>query len=61
MRLRLDLFAKMLGMKPGALLHVLRTQEHLEGIPLPKKFRRGSTIFFEQSECLLFIARWKLK
>jgi len=61
MLIRLDLFAKMIGIKPAYLLHVVRIQDHLEGIPLPKKIRRGSTFFFEQSECLLFIIRWKLR
>lgn len=40
MRITLDSFADMLGMKTGEVLHVLRTGGELDGVPLPATLRR---------------------
>ncbi|ROC77438.1 hypothetical protein [Enterobacter hormaechei] len=40
MRISLDSFADMLGMKAGEVLHVLRTGGELDGVPLPATLRR---------------------
>ncbi|EOZ6414793.1 hypothetical protein ACQUXI_003936 [Cronobacter turicensis] len=40
MRITLDSFAAMLGMKTGEVLHILRTGGELDGVPLPATLRR---------------------
>ena len=59
MYIRLDVFADMLGLRPGDLLHALRSTGQLDGLPLPARRQvRGAAVMFDQSEAIAFSHRW---
>ncbi|WP_336796195.1 hypothetical protein [Erwinia aphidicola] len=62
MYIRLDLFADMLGIRPGDLLHAVRTNGKLEGLPLPARQQvRGAAIMFLQDEAIGFLKLWETR
>lgn len=59
MYIRLDVLTGMLGVRPGKLLHAIRTNGQLEGLPLPARRQiRGAVVMFDQSEAIAFLPRW---
>lgn len=59
MYIRLDVFASLLRVRPGVLLHAARTNGMLDGIQLPASRQvRGATLMFDQAEATGFAARW---
>lgn len=59
MYMRLDVFADMLRVRPGELLHAVRTSGELDGMLLPARRQvRGAALMFSQAEAVDFAARW---
>jgi len=59
MYIRLDVFAALLRIRPGELLHAVRTTGEMGGMTLPARSRvRGEAIMFDQAEATDFAARW---
>lgn len=59
MYIRLDVFAGLLGVRPGELLHAVRTTGELDGMPLPARRQvRGAALMFYHAEATEFAARW---
>jgi hypothetical protein len=62
MYIRLDVFAGLLKVRPGALLHAVRTTGELEGLLLPARHQvRGAAVMFNQAEAIEFAARWHVR
>ena len=62
MYIRLDLFAGMLSIRPGDLLHAVRTDGMLQGLPLPRRRHvRGAAVMFVQDEALAFVQQWEAR
>lgn len=59
MYIRLDVFAGLLRVRPGELLHAVRTSGTLDGMSLPARHQvRGAAIMFDQAEATEFASRW---
>lgn len=59
MYIRLDVFASLLGVRPGELLHAVRTRGELDGMVLPARHQvRGAAVMFDQAEATVFAMRW---
>lgn len=59
MYIRLDVFADLLRVPPGELLHAVRTTGELDGMLLPARRQvRGAALMFDQAEATAFAARW---
>lgn len=59
MYMRLDVFADLLRVRSGVLLHAVRTTGELDGMRLPVRRQvRGAAIMFNQVEAMEFAARW---
>lgn len=59
MYIRLDVFAGLLKVRSGDLLHAVRTRGELDGMPLPARHQvRGAAVMFDQMEAIAFAARW---
>lgn len=59
MYIRLDVFAGLLRVRPGELLHAVRTTGELDGMPLPARRQvRGAALMFYHAEATEFAARW---
>lgn len=59
MYIRLDVFAGLLRVRPGELLHAVRTSGTLDGMPLPARHQvRGAAVMFDQAEASEFAERW---
>lgn len=62
MLMRLDVFAALLGIRPGELLHAIRTEGLLEGMTLPARRQvRGSAVMFNHEEAITFAKRWQAR
>lgn len=59
MYIRLDVFASLLRVRPGELLHAVRTTGELDGLLLPARRQvRGAALMFDHAEATAFAARW---
>lgn len=59
MYIRLDVFASLLRVRPGELLHAARTGGMFDGVQLPPSRQiRGATLMFDQAEAISFAERW---
>ena len=59
MYMRLNVFADLLRVRSGELLHAMRTTGELDGMMLPARRQvRGAAIMFDQAEATEFAARW---
>lgn len=59
MYIRLDVFASLLRVRPGELLHAVRTGGTLDGMTLPARRQvRGAAVMFDQGEATAFAERW---
>lgn len=59
MYIRLDVFAEMLGIKPGELRYTMRTGRELDGLNLPPYRQvKGATVMFEYNDALAFLEKW---
>lgn len=59
MYIRLDVFAGLLNVRPGELLHAVRTGGTLQGLPLPPARKvRGAALMFDQARAEAFSAMW---
>ncbi|ORM58667.1 hypothetical protein HA45_23035, partial [Pantoea rodasii] len=59
MHIRLDVFASLLRVRPGALVHAVRTGGELDGMALPARRRgRGGAVMFNLAEATAFATRW---
>lgn len=59
MYIRLEVFASLLRVRPGELLHAARTSGALDGMPLPARHQvRGAAVMFDQAEATAFATRW---
>lgn len=59
MYMQLDVFADLLRVRSGELLHAVRTTGELDGMRLPvRKQVRGAAVMFDQTEAMDFAARW---
>lgn len=62
MLMRLDVFAALLGIRPGELLHAIRTEGLLDGMTLPARRQvRGSAVMFNHEEAITFAKRWQTR
>ncbi len=62
MYIRLDLFAEMLGIRPGDLLQATRTDGMLAGFTLPRRRQvRGAAVMFLQEEAVAFLKQWQTR
>ncbi|QZY97655.1 hypothetical protein [Pantoea dispersa] len=62
MYIRLDLFADMLGIRPGDLLRATRTDAMLAGLPLPRRRQvRGAAVMFLKDEAIAFSRQWQTR
>lgn len=62
MYIRLDLFAEMLGIRPGDLLQATCTDGMLAGFNLPRRRQvRGATVMFLQDEAAAFLKQWQMR
>ncbi|MDE8559419.1 hypothetical protein [Pantoea vagans] len=62
MYIRLDLFAEMLGIRPGELLQATRTGGVLAGFNLPRRRQvRGAAVMFLQDEAIAFLKQWQTR
>lgn len=62
MYIRLDLFADMLGIRPGDILRATRTDGMLAGLPLPRRRQvRGAAVMFLQDEAIAFSKQWQTR
>lgn len=62
MYINLDLFAEMLGVRPGALLQAIRTDGILDGLSLPRRRQvSGTATMFFQDEAIAFLKLWKTR
>ncbi|OWS75087.1 hypothetical protein CBW22_13835 [Pantoea sp. VS1] len=62
MYIRLDLFAEMLGIRPGDLLQATRTDGMLAGFTLPRGRQvRGAAVMFLQEEAEAFLKQWQTR
>jgi len=62
MYMRLDVFAELLGVRPGELLHAARIDGFLEGMPLPRRRRaRGAAVMFDHVEATAFAVSWRAR
>ena len=62
MYIRLDLFAEMLGIRPGDLLQATRTDGMLAGFTLPRPRQvRGAAVMFLQEEAAAFLRQWQTR
>ncbi len=60
MYMRLDMFAALLGIRPGELLHAVRTDGLLGGMTLPARRQvRGAAVMFNHKEAITFAKRWQ--
>ncbi|MEN4664596.1 hypothetical protein [Pantoea agglomerans] len=60
MYMRLDMFAALLGIRPGVLLHAARTDGLLGGMTLPARRQvRGAAVMFNHEEAISFAKRWQ--
>lgn len=59
MFMRLDVFAALLGIRPGELLHAARMDGLLGGMALPARRQvRGAAAMFDHAEAMDFVVRW---
>ncbi|MBY4841255.1 hypothetical protein [Pantoea sp. DY-5] len=59
MYIRLDVFAGLLNIRPGELLHAVRTGGVMQGLQLPSARKiRGATLMFDQALATAFAAEW---
>jgi len=59
MYMRLDVLAGLLRVRPGELLHAVRTTGELDGMLLPARRQvRGAALMFDHAEATAFAARW---
>lgn len=59
MYIRLNVFAGLLRVRPGELLHAVRTSGTLDGMPLPARHQvRGAAVMFDQAEATEFAGCW---
>lgn len=59
MYMQLDVFADLLRVRSGELLHAVRTTGELDGMRLPVRIQvRGAAVMFDQTEAMDFAARW---
>jgi len=59
MYIRLDVFAGLLNVRPGKLLHAARTNGVLDGMTLPARRQvRGAALMFDQAEATAFAEKW---
>ncbi|CDK23950.1 hypothetical protein LA637_p2078 (plasmid) [Erwinia amylovora LA637] len=59
MYIRLDVFAGLLRIRPGELLHAVRNSGTLDGMPLPARHQvRGAAVMFDHAEASEFARRW---
>lgn len=59
MYMQLDVFADLLRVRSGELLHAVRTTGELDGMRLPVRIQvRGAVVMFDQTEAMDFAARW---
>lgn len=62
MYMRLDMFAALLGIRPGELLHAARTDGLLGGMALPARRQvRGAAVMFNHEEAITFAKRWQTR
>lgn len=62
MYMRLDVFAELLGVLPGELLHAARTGGLLDGMTLPRRRQvRGAAVMFDHAEAMAFAASWRAR
>jgi len=62
MYMRLDMFAALLGIRPGELLHAVRTDGLLGGMALPARRQvLGATVMFNHEEAIAFAKRWQMQ
>lgn len=62
MYMRLDVFAELLGVLPGELLHAARTGGLLDGMPLPRRRQvRGAAVMFDHAEAMAFAVSWRAR
>jgi hypothetical protein len=62
MYIRLDLFAELLGIRPGNLLQAIRTDGILAGINLPRSRQvRGADAMFLKDEAFAFLKEWQMR
>lgn len=62
MYIRLDLFAEMLGIRPGDLLQATHTDGVLAGFTLPRRRQvRGAAVMFLQEEAVAFLKQWQTR
>ncbi|MDI9280103.1 hypothetical protein QMZ65_23065 [Pantoea sp. EABMAA-21] len=59
MYIRLDVFAGLLNVRPGEVLHAARTDGVLDGMTLPARRQvRGAALMFDQAEAVSFAEQW---
>lgn len=59
MFMRLDMFAALLGVRPGELLHAARVDGLFGGMALPARRQvRGAAAMFDHAEATAFAERW---
>lgn len=62
MFMRLDMFAALLDIRPGELLHAVRTDGLLGGMELPARWQvRGAAVMFNHEEAITFAKRWQTR
>lgn len=62
MYMRLDMFAGLLGIRPGELLHAVRTDGLLGGMALPARRQvRGAAVMFNHEEAIAFAKSWQTR
>jgi hypothetical protein len=61
MSISVEVFAEMLGIKPGELVWAVKAGNELNGIPLPKVSRKGnnSGLMFPLEEVVKFVEVYK--
>lgn len=61
MSISVEVFAEMLGIKPGELVWAVKSGSELNGIPLPKVIRKGnnSALMFPLEDVVKFVEEYK--
>ena len=62
MYMRLDMFAALIGIRPGEMLHAVRTDGLLGGMALPARRQvLGAAVMFNHEEAIAFAKRWQTR